>query len=73
MMGTPNPQSCPNTCEFSKSAYIWTKGAEQMPDFGPGPKLHLLKSRTNTVVYTLCCKSMRPVDKEPLEGNDTSR
>ena len=28
MMGTPNPQSCPNTCEFSKSAYIWTKGAD---------------------------------------------
>ena len=27
-----------------------------MPDFGPGPKLHLLKSRPNTVVY--CCNSM---------------
>ena len=30
-----------------------------MPDFGPGPKLHLLKSRTNTVVH--CCNSMASV------------
>ena len=42
-----------------------------MPDFGPGPKLHLLKSRTNTVVH--CCNSMASVQGTLGEMTSTGR